>query len=372
MAKTKDYYQILGVARSASKEDIKKAYRNLAHKYHPDKAGGNEEKFKEINEAYHILIDDSKRAEYDRYGRVFNGNGGFSAQGGPASGWDFSGFDFGDIDFRDFSAQGGPASGWDLGDIFGDILGFGARGRTRVKRGRDISIDLEISFEEAVFGVERKVVLTKLSVCEKCKGKGAEEGVNFKTCPVCQGSGKIHETKRSFFGTFTSLNECSNCHGRGRVPEKKCPACRGEGAFPKSEEVKIKIPAGMEDGQMIKLSGQGEAMPYGISGDLYVKIHSRPHPLFRREGNNLVMNLDVRLSDALLGGEKEIKTLDGAIKLNVPVGIDSGEILRVRGKGIPYGSGSRGDLLIKIVIKTPKRLSSRVKKIIEDLKKEGI
>jgi len=357
MAATKDYYQTLGVSRNASKEDIKKSYRRLALKYHPDKSGGNEEKFKEINEAYHVLIDDNKRAEYDRYGRVFSGNGG---QGG----FDFSGFDFGD--FNDRMAD------FDLGDIFGDIFGFGARGRARTKRGRDISIDLEISFEEAVFGAERKVVLTKLSVCEKCKGKGAEEGVNFKTCPVCQGSGKIHETKRSIFGTFTSLNECNNCRGRGRAPEKKCPACRGEGAFPKSEEVKIKIPAGIEDGQMIKLSGQGEAMPYGVPGDLYVKIHSRPHHLFRREGNNLVMNLDVRLSDALLGGEKEIKTLDGAIKLNVPAGIDSGEILRVRGKGIPYGSGGRGDILIKIIIKTPKRLSCRVKKIIEDLKKEGI
>ncbi len=352
---TKDYYQILGVSRNASKEDIKKAYRHLAHKFHPDKSGGNEEKFKEINEAYHVLADETKRAEYDRYGRVFSGNGG---QGG----FDFSGFDFGDFNER--------MTDFDLGDIFGDIFGFGTRGR-QARRGRDISIDLEINFEEGAFGIERRVILTKLGVCEKCKGKGAEEGVNFKTCPVCQGSAKIHETRRSFFGAFTSLNECGNCRGRGKIPEKKCSACHGEGVLLRNEEVKIKIPAGIEDGQMIKLSGQGEAVAYGIPGDLYAKIHVRPHPVLRRERNNLVMNLDIRLSDALLGGEKEIKTLDGAIKLSIPTGIDSGEILRIRGKGIPFERG-RGDLLIKIIIKTPKRLSSRVKKIIEDLRKEGI
>lgn len=360
----KDYYQILGVARNATKDDIKKAYRSLAHKYHPDKSGGNEEKFKEINEAYHVLVDDAKRAEYDRYGRVFSG-----APGGPAGGFDFSGFDF--RDFGDFSAEGARGFGWDLGDIFGDIFGFEG-GRARVKRGRDISIDLEINFDEAAFGVERKVVLTKMGVCEKCRGKGAEEGAGFKTCPMCQGSGRIHETRRSFFGTISSRAECNSCRGKGKIPERKCANCKGEGVMPKSEEVSIKIPAGMEDGQMIKLSGRGEAISSGITGDLYVKVHVRPHPLFMREGNNILMDLDIRLSDALLGAEKTIKTLDGAIKLKIPVGVDSGEILRVRGKGIPDERGERGNLLIKIIIKTPKRLSNRVKKIIEDLRKEGI
>jgi len=365
----KDYYQILGIPKNASKDDIKKSYRHLAQKFHPDKVGGNEDKFKEINEAYHILIDDNKRAEYDRYGRVFSDAGGFSAQGGPASGWDF-----GDFDFRDFSAQGGPAFGWDLGEIFGDIFGFSSGRKTRIKRGRDISIDLEISFEEAAFGAERRIVLTKMGVCEKCRGKGAEEGTNFKTCPKCQGSGKIHETKRSFFGTVTALTECENCRGRGKIPEKKCSFCRGEGVLPKKEEVTVKIPAGIEDGQMIKLSGQGEAVSAGIPGDLYAKIHVRPHPVFRREGNNLTMNLDIRLSDAVLGEEKELKTLDGIIKLKIPAGIDSGEVLRLREKGIPHdaGRGGRGDLLIKITVKTPKKLSNHVRKIIEDLRKEGI
>ncbi len=336
MPNAKDYYQILGISRSASKEDIKKAYRHLAHKYHPDKNEGKEDKFKEINEAYHILIDDTKRAEYDRYGRIFSGADGNSGQ----PGFDFSGFEgFGEgMNFGDF----------DLGDLFGDIFGFSAGRRTRVKRGRDISIDLEISFEEAAFGVERKVILTKLGNCDRCRGKGAEEGVNFKTCPSCQGAGRVHETKRSFLGTITSLNECANCKGRGKIPERKCSSCRGEGIMPKNEEVKIRIPSAIEDGQMIKLSGQGEAAGGGVPGDLYAKIHVRPHQIFRREGNNLFMNLDIRLSDALLGTEKEIKTLDGFIKIDIPAGIDSGEIMRVKEKGIPYGLKSRGDLLIKI------------------------
>jgi molecular chaperone DnaJ len=362
----KDYYQILDIPRNATKEDIKKAYRRLAHKFHPDKAGGNEEKFKEINEAYHVLIDDAKRAEYDRYGRVFSGTAGTSGSGG----FDFGGFDFGD--FGDFSAEGGRTFDWDLGDIFGNVFGFETRRRARVKRGRDISIDLEISFEESVFGAERKIVLTKPGICEKCHGKGAEEGVGFKTCPACQGSGRIHETKRSFFGTITSQSECGNCYGRGKVPEKKCPVCKGEGVMIKNEEVNIKIPAGIEDMQMIKLAGQGEAISHGIAGDLYVKVHVRPHPVFQRSGNNLLMNLNIRLSDALLGAEKEIKTLDGVIRLKIPAGIDSGEILRIRDKGIPNERGERGSLLIKIIIKTPKRLSSRIKKIIEDLREEGI
>ena len=366
----KDYYQILGVPRNATKDDIKKSYRNLAHKCHPDKSGGNEEKFKEINEAYHVLIDEKKRAEYDRYGRVFSGPSG---GGGGFEGFDFGDLGgFGDFDFRDFSARGGPASGWDIGDIFGDIFGFSPEGRRRQRRGRDISIDLEISFEEAVLGTERKVILAKMAVCGKCQGKGAEEGTGFKTCPMCQGSGKIHETKRSFFGAFTAVTECGNCKGRGKIPEKKCSACRGEGVFPKKDEATIKIPAGIEDGQMIKLSGEGEAVANGINGDLYVKIHAQLHQIFTREGANLAMNLDIRLSDALLGAEKEIKTLDGVIKLKIPAGIDSGEILRVRGKGIPRERGGRGDLLIKILIKTPKRLSASAKKAIEDLRKEGI
>ncbi len=294
-----DYYDILGVPRNSSKEEIKKAYRALAHKYHPDKTKGDDKKFKEINEAYQILSDEKKRAEYDAYGRVFGE--GFSAQGGPASGWDFG-------DFSAQSAQGG--SGWDISDIFENFFSgqspFGAplgERRGRVRRGRDISIDLEVSFEEAVFGAERRVLLSKTTLCEKCKGSGAEPGTALQKCPVCQGAGRVHETQKSFFGfgTFTSLRECSKCSGKGNVPSKKCSFCKGQGVLMKTEEVAVKAPSGIQDGEMIKLTGMGEAVASGIPGDLYVKVHVARHPIFRREGDNLAMDLAIKISEALLG-----------------------------------------------------------------------
>ncbi len=353
-----DYYEILGIARNASKEEIKKAYRALAHKYHPDKTKGEDKKFKEINEAYQILSDEKKRAEYDAYGRVF-GEGGFSAQGGPASGWDF----------------GGQGFGFDINDIFenffGGEAGFGGR-RTRARRGRDISIDLEVSFEEAVFGAERRVLLSKTSLCEKCKGSGAEPGTSLEKCSVCQGAGRVHETKRSFFGTFTNLSECSKCLGKGSIPSKKCSACKGQGVVMRSGEVAVRVPQGIQDGEMIKLGGMGEAVANGIPGDLYAKIHVAKHSVFRREEDNLVMDLDIKISEALLGGEREIRTLDGIIKLKIPNGINSGEILRVRGKGVPHRQGGRGDLMIKVLTRTPRKVSSSAKKLIEQLKQEGL
>jgi molecular chaperone DnaJ len=368
----KDYYEILGVPKNASKEEIKKAFRVLAHKYHPDKTKGDDKKFKEINEAYQVLSDEKKRAEYDAYGRVFSGGAGpegfgfdFSAEGGAAPGWDFGGF----------SSQGGPAFGWDINDIFENFFGgqspFGER-RRRVKRGRDISIALEVSFEEAIFGVERRVLLSKTSLCEKCKGSGAEPGTSLEKCPFCQGAGRVRETKRSFFGTFTSLSECSKCLGKGSIPSKKCSVCKGQGVVMRSEEVTVRVPQGIQDGEMIKLEGMGEAISNGIPGDLYVKIHVAKHPLFRREGDNLAMTLNIKISEALLGGEREIRTLDGAIKLKIPSGLDSGEILRVRGKGVPHRQGGRGDLMIKVLVKTPRKVSSRAKKLIEQLKEEGL
>ena len=363
----KNYYDVLGVAKSASKEEIKKAFRKLAHKYHPDKKGGDEARFKEASEAYHILTDDKKRAEYDRYGRVFDGGAGgagggfegFSAQGGPASGWDFSG-------------QGGGAS-FDFGDIFEDILGgFAGGNRGRMRRGRDISIDLEIPFEEAIFGGERKVLISKLTACDKCHGEGGEPGAGTKECPACRGEGRVRETKQSIFGTFASVKECSACAGKGKIPEKKCSACNGNGVLKKSEEIKIFIPAGIQNGEMIKLAGAGEAIAHGASGDLYVKIHVLPHKMFIREGHNLLMDLDVKFSEAILGSKREIKTLDGLIKINIPKGVDSGEILRVRGHGAFYANRKRGDLLIKVIVKTPRNLSNRAKTLAEDLKNEGI
>ncbi|PIR57900.1 MAG: molecular chaperone DnaJ [Parcubacteria group bacterium CG10_big_fil_rev_8_21_14_0_10_38_31] len=357
----KNYYDVLGISKNASKEEVKKAFRKLAHKHHPDKKGGDESAFKEINEAYQVLTDDKKRSEYDRYGRVFDG----AESGGRASG--FEGFDF-----SGFSAQGGNA-GFDFGDIFEDIFGgFGAGGGRRVRRGRDISMDLELTFEESIFGVERRVLISKLATCEKCHGEGGESGSSMKECPTCRGEGKVRETKRSVFGTFTSVKECDECLGKGKVPEKKCSVCRGSGVLKKSEEIIVTVPRGIQNGEMIKLTGAGEAVSHGVSGDLYVKIHVLPHKVFIREGNNLLMNLDVKFSEATIGAKRDIRTLDGLIKVNIPKGIDSGEVLRARGYGVFYDGKKRGDLLIKVIVKTPKDLSKKAKSLIEDLQKEGI
>ncbi len=356
----KDYYTTLGVEKNASKEDIKKAFHKLARKYHPDnKSGGDERKFKEINEAYQVLSNDKKRAEYDTYGQAFAGNG---FGGGPG----FSGFDF-----NGFAGQGFGGVEFDLGDIFGDFFGGGG-GRERAKRGRDISIDLEISFHDAIFGTDRSVLLTKTSVCDSCRGTGASAGTSFTKCVTCNGQGKVQETRSSFFGTFTSVKECSVCRGRGEVPKQSCNICRGAGVVRKQEEVSIKIPPGIQNGEVIRLSGMGEAISAGVSGDLYIKVHVSKHPVFKREGNNILMDLDIKLTDALLGNEYTIETLDGLITLKVPPNVSFGEILRVRNKGVPFGALKRGDLLVKLNIRFPKNLSKKAQKLFEDLKKEGI
>lgn len=358
----KNYYDLLGVAKNASEEDIKKAFRKLAHKYHPDKKGGDEAKFKEVSEAYSVLSDKKKRAEYDTYGKSFAGTGGFSAQGGPASGWDFS-------NFQGFQGQNGQAFEFDLGDIFGDVFGGG---QARAKRGRDISIDIELSFRESIFGAERRVLLSKTSACDTCDGSGAKKGSKMITCSSCNGKGEIRESRSSFFGTFTSARPCPRCHGRGQIPETACEACRGEGVRKREEEIHIVVPAGVEDGEMIRMPGRGEAAKGGGAGDLYVKLHIKADGKFTREGNNLVTPLPIKLSDALLGGEYHITTLDGEEKIEVTPGISHGEIIRVRGKGVPHGRGSRGDLLVRVDIEFPKKLSKSARELVEKLRNEGL
>ncbi len=355
-----DYYKILGISKDATKDDIKKAFRKLAHQYHPDKQGGNEAKFKEINEAYQILSDDSKRASYDTYGSAFPG-GNAGPQGNGFGGFDFSGF-------QGFNGTEGME--FDLGDIFGDFFGNGGRGQ--VKRGRDISIDLEIPFAESVFGTERKVLISKTLVCSECHGTGGKPGTKMKKCEICNGQGKVHEAKRTIFGNISTVRECSSCVGKGEVPSEKCSKCHGAGALRGQEEMRISIPAGISNGEVIRMTGKGEAAPGGIPGDLYAKIHCLPHAFLKREGTNLSMNLDIKLSDALLGGEYPIETLDGKISVKIPEGVTHGEILRVRGKGVPMDKTHRGDFLIKLNIKLPKKLSRKARKLFEDLKEEGI
>jgi molecular chaperone DnaJ len=358
MAEKKDYYKVLGVEKNASKDEIKKAFHRLAHKHHPDK-GGEEAKFKEINEAYSVLSDEKKRGEYDAYGQTFSGGGG--QPGGGFGGFDFSGF------------GNGAGMEFDLGDIFDNFFsGGGQGGRNRARRGSDISVDVTLSFSDAVFGVERNIIVTKHSTCEECSGNGAKKGTETIECSKCNGKGTIHEVRKSMFGSIATNRMCDTCHGVGTVPKEKCSHCRGAGILRVSEEINLAIPAGLNDGEMIRLSGKGEAVAHGVPGDMYVRVRVEPHPLFKRDGAHLRMDLSVKLTDALLGAEYQISTLDGVVKLNIPAGISYGEVLRIKNKGVPMGNNKRGDLLARIIIKTPEKLSKQAKKLIEELKEEGI
>ena len=359
---SKDYYNVLGLKKGASKEEIKKAFHSLAHKYHPDKQGGDEAKFKEINEAYQILSDDRKRAQYDQFGSADPGAGGFGG-GQGFGGFDFSGFGGG---------QGGQGFSFDLGDIFGDMFGGGRSEGARVRRGHDVSVEIHIPFNEAVFGVERKIRLARTAVCDHCKGLGAEPGTKLKKCSTCDGKGKIRETKRTFLGSFASVRECDTCFGRGEVPETKCSVCRGSGVRKRDEEIQIIIPSGIENGEVLRVSGMGEAISGGLSGDLYVKIVVEAHKELRRDGANLLLEIKIKLTEALLGGEEKIALLEGGeLTLKIPEGINSGEVLRIKGKGVPF-RGRRGDLLVRVLIPMPKKLSKEAKEAIKKLKEEGI
>ncbi|MES2087384.1 MAG: molecular chaperone DnaJ [Patescibacteria group bacterium] len=367
----KDYYNILGINKSSSSDEIKKAFRKLAHQYHPDKTKGDaaaSQKFKDASEAYSVLSDDKKRAEYDTYGQTFAGGAGPS-QGASQGfgGFDFSGFGGQNGGF-DFSQNGFE---FDLGDIFGDIFGGGG-GRQKVKRGRDISIDVELSFSESIFGTERKILLNKTSTCTECKGSGAKRGTEMHTCKTCNGKGKIHETKRSMLGNFSTVLACTECNGAGKVPKEKCPECYGAGVVKKEQEIAVEIPSGIDNGEMIRLTGMGESVQGGTTGDLYIKVHVKKHPVFRKENIDLTMDLSLKLSSALLGEEYALDTLDGEIKLKIPEGVSHGEILRVKGKGVPYEKGRRGDLLIHLQIKLPHKLSKEGRKLVEELRREGI
>ena len=364
----KDYYNILGVSKSASKEEIKTAFRKLAHQYHPDKAGGNETKFKEVSEAYTVLGDDNKRKQYDTFGSA-----------GPSGGGSYGGFngqDFGGFDFSQFT-QGGNSQNFefDLGDIFGDFFGGGGGGggrRQRVKKGRDITVDMEITFSEAVFGVEKEFSLSKPAICSDCGGSGARKGAETISCPDCGGRGKIKETRRSIMGSFVTERVCDKCEGTGKIPKEKCQTCHGIGTIKKADNIKVKIPSDINDGETVRLSGAGEAQKGGSSGDLYINISVRKDPLFKKEGKNILTEINIKLSDALLGINYPLRTLDGDIELRVPEGINSGELLRIRDKGVPIDSRHRGDLLVKVKIKMPTHLSRTARKAIDELKKEGL
>ncbi len=352
-----DYYAVLGLQKGASRDEVKKAFRKLAAEYHPDKATGNEAKYKEITEAYAVLGDEKKKAEYDTYGHATAGGGG-----------GFGGFDWSNFQ-QGFGGQGGSFE-FDLGDIF-ESFGFGGRGQ-KSARGRDISIDINLTFSEAIFGATRNVLLTKNSACTHCDGTGAKKGTAQVTCTTCNGNGKIRETRQSIMGTFQTVRECATCHGTGKVQKDRCGQCEGAGVLRAEEEVVIKVPAGINHGEVIRMTGRGEAMPHGQPGDLYIKVAVDNHATIKRDGSTLYTRLPIKLSEALLGGEHEVETLDGKVTLTIPTGITHGELLRIKGKGVPTDARSRGDFMVKVEIQFPKSLSKSAKKLIEELKKEGL
>lgn len=365
-----DYYKILGVEKEASQDEIKKAFRKLAHKHHPDKGGGDEAKFKEINEAYQVLSNEQKRKQYDQFGQTFHGQGpqgggqgfgGFSSQGGPGGGFDFSGFSSQGFDFR--------GSGFE--DIFSEMFGGQGQQRSRSRAGADIQVDVEISFEEMVHGAKKDIRLRKLSSCETCQGTGGKPGSKEETCAECNGSGQTRRTVRSIFGTFAQAIVCDRCHGKGKMFVEKCPACDGAGRLQKEESIAIDIPAGIRDEQTLVAPNHGAAGEHGApQGDLLIMVHVRPHKEFKRQGDDIASRLEISFAQAALGDTVLVGTIDGDVRMKIPAGTQPGEVFRLKGKGIPRLGrlSSRGDHLITVSVRIPKKLSSEEKRLIEALR----
>jgi len=351
----RDYYEVLGVDKSASADEIKKAYRKLAIKYHPDKNQGNEEAeqiFKEGTEAYEVLSDEKKRQAYDQYGFA-----GVDGMGGPSFNQSaFNGFE--DI-FGDFSS---------IFDTFFGGGGMGGRssGRSRSNRGQDLRYDMSISFKEAVYGAKKEIEYGRESACSSCHGSGAESGSGSKTCPSCGGAGQVRRNS----GFFSIASTCPSCNGNGTIVENPCHDCRGTGTVRKNQKVKVTIPAGIDGGKRIRLEGQGNAATHGgIPGDLYVYINVKPHEYFERDGYDLICALPVSFVQTALGAELFVRTLDDKkIKLKVAAGTQSGKVLRIRGEGVPilHGNGRKGDLYVKLIVETPKRLNSKEKNLLKE------
>ncbi|MBS3740937.1 MAG: molecular chaperone DnaJ [Candidatus Cloacimonetes bacterium] len=365
----RDYYDILGVDKNASKSDIKKAYRKLALKYHPDKNKDNpeaEEKFKEASEAYEVLSDDQKRKMYDQYG-----HSGVDQQFGK-----------GGFQWSDFTHAG------DFEDIFGDFGGifeglFGNRGfggfgsrrsgrrgrQERVERGEDLKISLSLSLKEIANGVTKRIKVNTKVRCEKCNGTGSKDG-KISTCPKCNGSGKVRQVKQSFLGQMSTITTCPRCHGKGKIIENKCSFCNGEGRISKVKTVKVEIPPGVADGQYLKLNGQGNVGPRkGPSGDILVFIKEKEHEIFERKGQNLVCTFPVSVTKAVLGGEIQVPTLSKSVKMKIPPSTQPGKVFRIKGHGLPYvNSSKKGDLYIKAKIVIPKNLSKEEKELYEKIK----
>lgn len=355
----RDYYEVLGVSKGASEDEIKKAFRKAAVKHHPDKQGGSEEKFKEINEAYEVLKDKQKRQRYDQFGHA--GVGGGSASGG------FQGNPF--EGFEGFGGQGVQFDfGGGLGDIFGQFFG-GAQADRGPRRGRDVETSVTLTFEEAVFGVEKKINLTLEDECAHCKGSGAEPGHGMVTCSDCQGAGQKTRVMNSIFGQIQQATTCQTCHGKGKVPEKNCTKCGGKGTLRQSREIKLKIPAGIDDGATIRLREHGEATAGGSKGDLYVHVKVKHHKKFTREGDIILSFEHVSMVDAALGTEIDVDTVDGKVRMKVPAGTQNGTDFKLSGHGVPnLRNDTRGPHIVGIVVDTPTKLTKRQKELLEEFK----
>lgn len=360
---SKDYYKILGVEKGASKDEIKKAFRKLAHKHHPDKAGGDEAKFKEINEAYQVLGDEKKRSQYDQFGSNFDNMGG-----GAGFNWQDFAHGFG-------GAQGGFSGNVDLGDIFSEFFGGGQGGRHsahRQDRGSDIQVHLEIDFKEAVFGGEKDIQYNRISKCGKCKGNKAEPGTKINTCQTCSGNGYVTVTQNVLFGHVQTKQACSACSGEGKIPEKKCTQCRGVGVQEHKESLKIKIPAGINHQESIRISQKGNAGAHGV-GDLYVTFLVKKSDIFKRKGYDVYTEETITFSQAALGDTIEVESLEGPVRLKIPAGTQSGTLFRLRNHGINNLKGSgKGDQYVNVVVHIPEKLSRSQKKLIQQLQSESL
>jgi len=359
-----DYYSTLGVSKSASGDDIKKAYRRLAHQYHPDKDKGNEAKFKEVNEAYQVLSDQNKRQQYDQFGTTFQ-NGGFQGQGQGFEGFDFSNFAQG------FGFNGQNVEFDDPFDIFSNIFGGGGK-KTRREKGVDLEMDLNLSFEEAVSGVEKEISIQKNDACPKCNGSGAEPGSKVVTCPKCHGTGQIRVNRRTILGQMATVTTCDQCEGTGKIPEHACFECKGSGRKRRVKTLKVRIPAGIDDGQRIRVSNEGEAGYKGSNfGDLYLRLHVSPNSKFKREGENIYSDISISFYQAVLGTKVEIDTVDGKVELKIPSGTQSGKVFRLKSRGVPYLNDSgRGDHFVTCFVTVPTKLSKKEKDMFKKLADE--
>jgi molecular chaperone DnaJ len=354
----RDYYEILGVGKDASADELKKAYRKAAVKYHPDKEGGDEAKFKEAGEAYDVLKDAQKRQRYDQFGHA--GVGGSSGGGGgggygntgsnPFEGFSSQSFDFGD----------------GLGDIFSQFFGGGQR-QQAAQRGRDVEMTLQLTFKEAVFGLETTIDLDIDDECPHCHGTTVEPGHDMKTCPTCQGAGQQTRVINTMFGAIQQNVVCPTCNGRGKIPEKECTVCHGKGTQRAKQSIKLKVPAGIDDGSTIRLTGRGEAITDGQKGDLYVNIRVKADKQFTREGNIILSESHVGMIDATLGIEIDIETVDGIVRMKVPAGTQSGTDFKLSGHGIPHmNSDKRGPHIVNIIVDTPTKLTRKQRELLEE------